>query len=92
MIPPGLSGLIRRKSSMGRASAKSRLATSGEELGAQLLQSVREMKAGLRGRAPLGSRLAARFDGLGLTQDLPELPAEQARPADFTGKKGSNET
>jgi len=50
------------------------------------------MKAGLRGRAPLGSRLAARFDGLGLTQDLPELPAEQARPADFTGKKGSNET
>lgn len=35
---------------MAKALAKSRLATSGEELGAQLLQSVREMKAGLRGR------------------------------------------
>ena len=33
--------------------------------------------------APLGSRLAARFAGLGLTQDLPELRGEQARPADF---------
>jgi putative transcriptional regulator len=35
---------------MAKASVKSRLATSGEELGSQLLQSVREMKAGLRGR------------------------------------------
>lgn len=29
---------------------KTRLAATGEELGEQLLQSVREMKAGLRGR------------------------------------------
>jgi plasmid stability protein len=34
-------------------------------------------------RAPLGSRLAARFAGLGLTQDVPELRGEPARPADF---------
>ncbi|HEX9943966.1 MAG TPA: toxin-antitoxin system [Thermoanaerobaculia bacterium] len=34
-------------------------------------------------QAPLGSRLAARFVGLGLTQDVPELRGEQARPADF---------
>jgi plasmid stability protein len=34
-------------------------------------------------RAPLGSRLAARFAGLGLTEDVPELRGEQARPADF---------
>jgi putative transcriptional regulator len=33
-----------------KAAKKLRLATSGEELGEQLLQSVREMKAGLRGR------------------------------------------
>ena len=35
---------------MVKATKKSRLAASGEELGEQLLQSVREMKAGLRGR------------------------------------------
>ncbi|HBL29814.1 MAG TPA: transcriptional regulator [Acidobacteria bacterium] len=35
---------------MAKVSGKSRLATSGEELGEQLLQAVREMKAGLRGR------------------------------------------
>ncbi|HJX28408.1 MAG TPA: helix-turn-helix domain-containing protein [Thermoanaerobaculia bacterium] len=35
---------------MAKAVKKSRLAESGEELGEQLLQSVREMKAGLRGR------------------------------------------
>jgi len=43
---------------MAKASAKSRLATSGEELGSQLLHSVREMKTGLRGRVQhLGSEL-----------------------------------
>jgi putative transcriptional regulator len=35
---------------MAKATKKLRLAESGEELGEQLLQSVREMKAGLRGR------------------------------------------
>lgn len=35
---------------MARTTGKPRLATSGEELGEQILQSVREMKAGLRGR------------------------------------------
>ena len=33
--------------------------------------------------APLGSRLAARFAGQGLPEDVPELRGEQARPADF---------
>ncbi len=32
---------------------------------------------------PLGSRIAARFAGLGLTQEIPELRGEPARPADF---------
>ena len=35
---------------MAKTVKKSRLASSGEELGEQLLQSVHEMKAGLRGR------------------------------------------
>lgn len=34
-------------------------------------------------QAPLGSRLATRFAGLGLTEDIPELRGEPARPADF---------
>jgi plasmid stability protein len=33
-------------------------------------------------QAPLGSRLAARFAGLGLREDVPELRGEPARPAD----------
>lgn len=35
---------------MAKGAKKSGLAVSGEELGEQLLQSVREMKAGLRAR------------------------------------------
>jgi plasmid stability protein len=31
----------------------------------------------------LGSRLAARFAKVGLTEDLPELRGQPARPADF---------
>ena len=31
----------------------------------------------------LGSRIAARFRGLGLTRDLPELRGQPARAADF---------
>ena len=33
--------------------------------------------------APLGSRLAARFSGLGLKEGIPELRGQPARPADF---------
>jgi len=35
---------------MAKTTKKGRLAVSGEALGEQLLQSVREMKAGMRGR------------------------------------------
>lgn len=34
-------------------------------------------------RAPLGSRLAARFAGVGLEEDIPELRGQTVRPADF---------
>ena len=34
-------------------------------------------------RAALGSRLAARFAGIGLVDDIPELRGHQARPADL---------
>jgi antitoxin FitA len=34
-------------------------------------------------RTPLGSRIASRFKGLGLTQDVPELRGQPVRPADL---------
>ncbi len=51
-------------------------------------EEVREiLRNAMRGEggvlAPLGSRLAARFAGLGLTEDIPELRGEQPRPADL---------
>lgn len=49
-------------------------------LGQDLRNAVKDEGAA---RAPLGSRLAARFAGIGLTQDIPELRGEQARPADL---------
>jgi hypothetical protein len=36
-------------------------------------------------RAPLGSRLAARFRGLGLEEDLPELRGEELQPSEPHG-------
>jgi hypothetical protein len=35
--------------------------------------------------APLGSRIAQRFAGLGLTETIPELWGEAARAAQFEG-------
>lgn len=37
-----------------------------------------------RPRPPLGSKLAARFAGLGLEQDIPEVRGATAQPASFT--------
>ena len=51
-----------------------------EEVREILRNAVRDEGAS---RVPLGSRIAARFAGLGLTQEIPELRGEQARPADF---------
>jgi plasmid stability protein len=34
-------------------------------------------------KAPLGSRLAARFQGIGLDEDIPELQGQPPRPAAF---------
>lgn len=40
-------------------------------------------KAERRPIRSLGSRIAARFDGLGLSGDLPELRGQAIRPVDF---------
>jgi plasmid stability protein len=51
-----------------------------EEIREILRNAVREEGSA---RAPLGSRLAARFARIGLEQDIPELRGQEARPADF---------
>jgi plasmid stability protein len=51
-----------------------------EEVREILRNAVREEGSA---QAPLGSRIAARFAGLGLTEEIPELRGEPARPADF---------
>ena len=38
-----------------------------------------------REQVPLGSRLAARFAGIGLDEDIPECRGEPARPAELDG-------
>ncbi|HEY2293100.1 MAG TPA: toxin-antitoxin system [Thermoanaerobaculia bacterium] len=54
---------------------------STEEEVREILRDAVRDKSGTR--QPLGSRIAARFAGLGLTEDVPELRGEQARPADL---------
>ena len=51
-----------------------------EEVREILRNAVREEGVS---RAPLGSRLAARFARVGLTEEIPELSGQPARPADF---------
>ncbi len=47
----------------------------------EILRNAVRAEGGVR--TPLGSRLAERFAGLGLVQEIPELRGEQALPADF---------
>jgi plasmid stability protein len=54
---------------------------STEEEVREILRNAVRDEGGVR--APLGSRLAARFAGLGLTQEIPELRGQPAQPADF---------
>jgi plasmid stability protein len=54
---------------------------STEEEVREILRNAVRDEDGLR--PPLGSRLAARFARLGLTEEIPELRGQAARPADF---------
>jgi len=54
---------------------------STEELVRDILRHA--VRAENQPRASLGSRLAARFAGIGLTDDIPELRGHPARPADI---------
>lgn len=54
---------------------------STEEEVREILRAAVKEEAAVH--APLGSRLAARFSGLGLRQEIPELRGQPARPADL---------
>ncbi len=54
---------------------------STEEEVREILRAAVRDDGGARGS--LGSRLAARFSGLGLAEDIPELRGQPARPADL---------
>ncbi|HEV3456148.1 MAG TPA: ribbon-helix-helix protein, CopG family [Thermoanaerobaculia bacterium] len=54
---------------------------STEEEVREILRNAVRSEGGAR--APLGSRLAARFAGVGLGEDIPELRGQPVCPADF---------
>jgi plasmid stability protein len=57
------------------------LSTEGEIR--QILNNVVRME-GLNNLKPLGSRLRARFNKIGLDRDIPELRGQSPRPAGFS--------
>jgi antitoxin FitA len=68
---------------------KSKLQRRARLHGRSTEEEVREIlrnavKDPARAHASLGSRLAARFSRLGLTEDIPELRGHPARPAGIT--------
>jgi plasmid stability protein len=54
---------------------------SMEEEVREILSNVVRNDGGVR--APLGSRIAARFSRVGLKEEIPELRGQPAHPADF---------
>lgn len=67
---------------------KAKLQRRARAHGRSMEEEVRDIlrnavRAESQPRASLGSRLAARFAGIGLTDDILELRGHQARPADF---------
>ena len=56
----------------------------GHSMEEEIRDILRQAMAGEGAPAPrLGSRIAARFAGQGLTDDLPELRGQVARPAEL---------
>ena len=69
-------------------SVKARLKRRAQRHGRSMEEEVREIlrNAAKEENSPiakLGSRIAARFRGAGLTSDLPELRGQGVTPADF---------
>lgn len=74
--------LIRRLDDDVKAALQRRARQHGhstEQEAREILRSA--VQSGEHARARLGSRIAARFTGIGLETELPELRGQPARPA-----------
>jgi plasmid stability protein len=67
-----------------KAKLQQRARRHGRSMEEEVRDILREAVKGEGGDLqPLGTRLKARFAGIGLDQDIPELHGQPARPADF---------
>lgn len=67
-----------------KAKLRQRARRRGRSVEAEVRDILADAVKGEHAAAPpLGSRLAARFARVGLTQAIPELRGQPARPADF---------
>jgi antitoxin FitA len=74
--------IVRQLEDEMKARLKRRAARHGHSMEEEARDILRNALKNERDSHPLlGSRIAARFAGRGLSEDLPELHGEQARPA-----------
>lgn len=76
--------VVRRLEEAVKAGLKRRAERHGRSMEEEVREILRNAaKEENRPVTNLGSRVAARFRGIGLTTDLPELRGEAPQPADF---------
>ena len=76
--------LVRKLDDAVKAKLQRRARRNGRSTEEEVREILRNaVKGEGAARQPLGSRLAARFARVGLTQDVPELRGQRVRPADF---------
>jgi antitoxin FitA len=76
--------VIRQLEEDVKARLKRRAERHGRSMEGELREILRNAaKADSRPRGGLGTRIAARFAGVGLPTDLPELRGQVPRPADL---------
>ncbi len=68
---------------------KQRAARRGRSMEEEVRRVLRDSVRDELDEAPLGTRIAARFAGLGFTGDLPELRGSEAVPVDFRPAKAA---
>lgn len=66
---------------------KQRAARRGRSMEEEVRRVLREAVRDELEPTPLGSRIAARFEGLGFTGELPELHGQEAGAADFRKRR-----
>jgi antitoxin FitA len=76
--------VVRQLEEAVKVSLKRRAERHGRSMEEEVREILRNAaKEDNRAVVKLGSRIAARFRGIGLKADLPELRGQQPQPADF---------